>query len=386
MHNLFQNEPLVSWQGWQHCQLQQPTQECEMAQDFDPHILATMTEEERASILEEQSPEEKAAIVAIDTGSENGPDEDDDENEDEDEDEDDEGADPVIAAPAIADPAPDKAQAPAEVVAVVPTAKEADPLPELPEKAFQPHYQATLPDDFDAQEAAIKSQADALAAEFKDGVIDFEQYRVQADALNRSERSLNEIRLKASLSQEMTAQTQEQEWAHTVNKFLTTTAKADLDYSKDPDKHADLDMFVKSLANDAKNSDQPAEWFLLEAHKRVKALHGLLGSEPKFTEPGFLGSEPKFAEPTARPEGAVLLTAAKLVSDPNNPVLPATKASRKPPLDAVPKTLAQVPGSDGPGDVDGNEFSDVDRLTGDAMEAAIAKMSAAQRDRYMAGV
>jgi hypothetical protein len=344
-----------------------------MAQDFDPHILATMTDEERASILEEQSPEEKAAIVAIDTGSENGPDEDDDEDEDED----DEGADPVIADPAIADPAPDKAQAPAEVVAVVPTAKEVDPLPalpELPEKAFLPHYQATLPDDFDAQEAAIKSQADALAAEFKDGVIDFEQYRVQADALNRSERSLNEIRLKASLSQEMTAQTQEQEWAHTVNKFLTATAKADLDYSKDPDKHADLDMFVKSLANDAKNSDQPAEWFLLEAHKRVKALHG------------FLGSEPKFAEPTALPPGAVLLSAAKLVTDPNNPALPATKASRKPPLDAVPKTLAQVPGSDGPGDVDGNEFSDVDRLTGDAMEAAIAKMSPAQRDRYMAGV
>ncbi len=332
-----------------------------MAQDFDPHILATMTEEERASILEEQSPEEKAAIVAIDTGSENGPD-DDDEEDDADEDEDDEGA-----APAIADPAPSKVQAPAEGAAAVPTAKEADRLPELPEKAFQPHYQATLPDDFDAQEAAIKSQADALAAEFKGGVIDFEQYRVQADALNRSERSLNEIRLKASLSQEMTAQTQEQEWAHTVQKFLTATAKTDLDYSKDPGKHADLDMFVKSLANDAKNSDQPAEWFLLEAHKRVKALHG------------FLGAEPKFAEPSARPEGAVLRTAAKLVSDPNNP-------SRKPPLDAVPKTLAQVPGSDGPGDVDGNEFSDVDRLTGDAMEMAIAKMSPAQRDRYMAGV
>ncbi len=130
-----------------------------MAQDFDAHILATMTEEERASILEEQSPEEKAAIVAIDTGSENGPDDDD---EDEDDEDDDEGAEPAIVAPAIAAPAPDKAQAPAEVIAVVPTAKEAEPLPELPEKAFQPHYQATLPDDFDAQEAAIKSQADAL--------------------------------------------------------------------------------------------------------------------------------------------------------------------------------------------------------------------------------
>ena len=35
--------------------------------------------------------------------------------------------------------------------------------------------------------------------------------------------------------------------------------------------------------------------------------------------PGFLGSEPKFAEPTARPKGAALRAAAKLVSDPNNP-------------------------------------------------------------------
>jgi hypothetical protein len=66
---------------------------------------------------------------------------------------------------------------------------------------------------------------DALAAEFKGGEIDFEQYRVQADALNKSERALNEIRLKASLSQEMTAQTQEQEWAHTVQKFLAATSR-----------------------------------------------------------------------------------------------------------------------------------------------------------------
>ena len=31
-----------------------------------------------------------------------------------------------------------------------------------------------------------------------------------------------------------------------------------------------------------------------------------------------MGSEPKFTEPSARPPGAVLRTAAKLVSDPNN--------------------------------------------------------------------
>ncbi len=41
-----------------------------------------------------------------------------------------------------------------------------------------------------------------------------------------------------------------------------------------------------------------------------------------FALPEFLGSEPKFAEPTARPEGAVRCTAAKLVSDPNNSFAP----------------------------------------------------------------
>ena len=41
--------------------------------------------------------------------------------------------------------------------------------------------------------------------------------------------------------------------------------------------------------------------------------------DPACREQGFLGSESKFAEPSARPEGAVLRTAAKLASDPNNP-------------------------------------------------------------------
>ena len=43
----------------------------------------------------------------------------------------------------------------------------------------------------------------------------------------------------------------------------------------------------------------------------------------------FLGSEPKFAEPSARPEGAVQCTAAKLVSDPNNsPVIRRARLPR----------------------------------------------------------
>jgi hypothetical protein len=296
-----------------------------MPPEFDAHILATMTDEERATILEEQSPEELAAIAAIANGDEDGPDDEDDELV----------TDVEVKAPAAAaNPAPATESASAKPVA---------------NDTFQPSYQATLPADFAEQESAIKDQAEALAAKFKTGEVDFDQYRVEAEALSKSERALDEIRLKASLSQEMTAQTAEQQWNHTVKRFMAATAKdGGIDYNSDPEKQSDLDLFVRRLANDAKNADKPAEWFLTEGDKRVRALHGV--------------------GPAAAP----------VVADP--------KASRRTPLDAAPKTLAQVPGSDGPGDVDGNEFADVDRLTGDAQEAAIAKMSPAQRERYMSGV
>lgn len=60
------------------------------------------------------------------------------------------------------------------------------------------------------------------------------------------------------------------------------------------------------------------------------------------------------------------------------------KQSRKPPVDAAPKTLAQVPGSDGPGDVS-DEFADVMALEGLEFEAAIARMSPAQREKFLRG-
>jgi hypothetical protein len=147
----------------------------------------------------------------------------------------------------------------------------------------------------------------------------------------------------------MTAQTAEQQWAFTVRRFMSATAKAEggIDYVKDAEKNADLDLFVKALARDEKNSDKPAEWFLSEAHRRVQAMHGIA------------------TKPTPAP------------------TLEKPAASRKPPIDAAPKTLAQVPGGDGPGDVDGNEFADVDRLTGDAQEEAIRRMTPSQRERYM---
>lgn len=295
-----------------------------MPQEFDEHILATMTDEERAAITEEPTPEEVAAIEAVDSGK----DDDDDDND----------APAVEPESKTADPAPQDAK---EAADPAPAAAEAE---EQKEKEFRPRYQAQLPENFAEQESGLKEQAEALAARFKNGELDFDEYRAQAAELAKAEQVLNEARIKAAISQEMSAQTAEQEWQFTVNRFMRATAKAEnIDYTKDTEKQADLDLFVKSLARDPKNNDKDPEWFLVEAHKRVKALHGIGQPAPA----------------------------------------PATKA-RKSPLDAAPKTLAQVPGGDGPGDVDGNEFADIDRLTGDAYEAAIAKMSPATRERYLA--
>ena len=61
-----------------------------------------------------------------------------------------------------------------------------------------------------------------------------------------------------------------------------------------------------------------------------------------------------------------------------NPPTKGRPAPRKPDLKAVPKTLAHVPGSDGPGDVS-DEFGNVDALDGLDLESAIARMTPAQR-------
>jgi hypothetical protein len=92
------------------------------------------------------------------------------------------------------------------------------------------------------------------------------------------------------------------------------------------------------------------EWFLAEAHKRVMALRGAANVSAPAPTPAV----------DRKAEAA---------------------AARKPRMDAVPATLAQVPGADGPGDV-GGEFADVLSLDGMEYETAIARMSPAQREKF----
>lgn len=208
-------------------------------------------------------------------------------------------------------------------------------------------YAAPLPSDYDDQIKAIKDEDAALRQKFKDGEIDIDERDAGLAALSEKRESLVIQRAKAEIAQEMTQQSAQRQWESTVATFLTGAAKEEggFDYRKDDGKRADLDQFLKILADKPENADKPMDWFLQEAHKRVKALHGVAPAPKRETV-----------------EEAV--------------------AKRRAPVSAMPKNLSQVPGSDGPGDVDG-EFADIERLEGLEYEAAIAKLTSAQREKFL---
>lgn len=309
---------------------------------LDADALATLTPEEREAVeSSDLTPDELAAMqrIAGEEGSDN-------DGRDEDDDEDDDKAS-SDAAPVEGKAAADKTED-APAAATNPAADEAP----APAQARQqgPRYEAPLPADYDTKVQELAEREAELKRKFRSGEMEFDDFETQRAELLSERETLTIARTKAEISQEMTAQSAQQAWQNTVDSFLDKAAKeGGLDYRKDSEKMEDLDQFVKTLANKSTNSDKPMEWFLQEAHRRVQALHGLT-APPARDNPAPTNSEPS--------------------------------AKRTPPVDAVPVTLANVPGGDGPGDVEG-EFADVLALDGMAYEAAIARMTPTQRERFL---
>lgn len=285
--------------------------------------LATLTPEERAAIDEEMSPEERAAMEEL---------------ADDGEGEDDEGE---IKAENKGSDAESKSGDTVE-----------EPVEKPVEKQFRPAYKVDLPDGFDAQLAQLQEFDAALTAKFRAGEIDVDEFLVEQKAIADARSTSERLRTKAEISNEMAAQSTAQEWEHAVEQFIAHAKRVEgVDYG-DKKLMKDLDLFVRNMASDPENAGRGFDYFLEEGHKRVKALHSIAGSQQ-----------------AKAPE--------------EKPAKPAKPAQRKPPVDNLPASLANVPGGDGPGDV-ADEFSDIDKLTGMAFEIALAGMSKSQRDRYLA--
>lgn len=302
-----------------------------MTISLDEHHASTLSDEELAAINgDDLSDEDRDLLQSVAGDGDDGDDDDEDDDEPSDEvgdDDDQDGdADPETIAAANADSA-----------AAQPPASERQPAAS--------YQAAVLPADFQEQISATHTAQSDLLQRFQEGDLEVSEYVAELSKITEQRDALMAAKIKAEISHEMEEQASAREWQQAVHRFLDRVAKSEqVDYRTDAARARDLDTFVKVLANDPENAQQSSEWFLQEAHKLVNARRGGTVTATK-------------DDPRPRP------------------------APRKPDLKAVPKTLAHVPGSDGPGDVS-DEFGNVDALDGLDLESAIARMTPAQREKY----
>lgn len=316
-----------------------------MSVELDKDTTATMTEEELAAIRDEEySPEELAAMKSV--AGEDGNNADDEDDDDEGSGQDGVGGDSVAKKDVAEDGnTPDADNGVQKEVVISPVEERATKTPD-----FTPRLNAELPENYESKVTELRDHARSLAEKYRSGEIEFDEYQTESDKLAAEREALATQKAKAEIAADFNTQTFEQRWNFAVQAFVDNVRDGEkIDYRADAAKQADLDTFVRALAGKSENNDKPMEWFLSEAHKRVKALHGL-------------SDAPTPPTPSS-----------------DKPTVP----SRKPP--APPVTLSQVPGGEGKGDVGGDEFSDLDGLDGLELEEAIAKMNPAQRERYLRG-
>lgn len=306
-------------------------------------IYSVLSAEERAALDEDGFSDEDAADMARAEAAAK----------------DDEGDDPAPEARAKDDEEaddepeakPEKAEAKKESAPEAEDGPAAETADDEPEEKFKPRYTADLPADFDAKMKALESKREELAEQFKAGEIEFDEFRAQDKQAGDELSDLKAARIKADALETINEQSAQQEWNVTVRNFFRRTAKAEgIDYAKDAAMNGDLDLFVKALAADPKNASRDGDWFLAQAHSRVKALRGIADKAPE-------SDRQAIAEAAAR---------------------------RKVDKTKITKTLATVPGSEDASEI-GGEFADIDGLEGLDLERAFASMSKAQREKYLAG-
>lgn len=296
---------------------------------LDDELLATLTPEERDAFEASEYDEQELDTIKKIAGEAS------DDDDADDEDDEDEDAEPVEgkAAPKADD---------ADHQRVDEQAAEAKPATDdVPAPA---RYDDQLPSDYDDKIAALKARDAELRQRFKDGDIDIDERDAGLAEIAAEREQLLIQKAAAETLARINEQNQRQAQADYERRFVERVKADGIDYTQ----RRNINLFNTLLAElQEEHGDKGRDWLWNEAHKAVMRARGIL-----------------------RQASA-------------DPVTEAAR-SRKPPVDAAPKTLAQVPGSDGPGDVS-DEFSDVLALDGLEFEEAIARMSPAQRERFLRG-
>lgn len=203
---------------------------------------------------------------------------------------------------------------------------------------FTPRYVAEPVADAAAQFAALDEKKGALRSQLSEGDIGLDEFTAQYDLISKEERALERSTLKAEIASEQGQQTAEQRWAWEQEQFFAD--KANVAY-KDKYLMAGLNEAVKDLANDPANSTKTGPWFLAKANEMIRE---------------------RFGAPVK----------------PETPNGPGAKPRVQP-----PPTLASMPSAELPETGAGDEFAHLDKLGGFQLEAALARLTDDQQNRYL---
>jgi len=284
-----------------------------------------LTDEERAALLEDDG-------AGTDNNADNG-----------------EGADNGETGKGSEDPGADSGAADAGATAAADAAAAADAgaTAEATTSEAQPQSApilvAQVPENVDAQLSEIASKKSSLLDQFDNGDITAREYQTQIDALAKQERSIERQQDRAELASQMEQQRLQNEWTRTCNDFVESNPI----YKDNPRLYKALDAEVRELAQKPETATWSGQKFLTEAHKNLRTAFGL--QEAQGTE--------KPADKTQ------------------------TKQRRE-----LPPNLAKVPSAEIE-DTNGGQFAVLDRMANTdpiAYEEALAKMSPAARDAYLA--
>lgn len=232
------------------------------------------------------------------------------------------------------------------------------------EAPFLPTYNASLPENFDQQMQDLTSQRKTLLEQFRAGEIEVDDYQNQRDQLDDKLRDMDRQKLRAEMAADMNAQNAEAQEQYRVEQFFRSVKTSDgIDYRKSTSLFAAINAEVKALGteamrDDSPNKDKPLEWFLREAHKRVKTSFGLVtvGGKAPAADAGKGGKQPADKPPRA---------AAPKVDD-----------------KTIPPSLGKLPAAQN-SDPAANEFAYMDRLEGADYERALQAMAPADRERFI---
>ena len=270
----------------------------------------------------------------------------------------------AAAAPADDEPEADAAApaAPAAEPAAEQPAAPEEAAPAVPELTLDQPFVPPVPEvedfDYDAERDKLLTERRDVRALLREGDISQDDADERLDKISDSLAELAARKTRnESAAQEQDAIGRAQ-YVWTLNQVKSHIAEKDgINYDAPENRSLLLswDAKIKALASDPANASRPSEWFMLEAHREVRAEIDSLAERFGYKKP----------------------------ATPSTPKVKEAIEARKPKADV--RTLANLPAAEATATGNADEFAHLDGLAGIELEAALAKMPKDAADRYLSG-